>query len=365
MAEQQTLSAQQIADRVEGTVLGSSEICITGVEFIERATEQQLAFVGNEKQLSRIKSSSARLILAPTAAKDQVQDYPHITFILVDEPEAALLHVASIMNPRRQPSTTGISPTASIAASATIGANAAIGHHAVIGEDVVIGDDCRIEHGVVVGNGCSLGNNVILHPNCVLHSEVTIGNHVTLHAACVIGAEGFGYRTINGRHERLPHFGTVRICDDVEVGAGTTIDRAKMGETTIGSGSRIDNQVMIAHNCQIGEHNLITAQVGMAGSVTTGEYVVCGGQAGIADHVHLADRCMIGAQTGVHRDMKGDASYFGTPASPIAEAARHMMALRRLPDMRNTIKRLEKEVAALQQQAAVRQSSVTPESKAA
>jgi len=234
----------------------------------------------------------------------------------------------------------------------------------VIGEDVTIGANCRIEHGTIIGDGCTLGDNVVLHPNCVLYSDVIIGSDVILHSACVIGSEGFGYRTVDGRHKRLPHFGTVRICDDVEIGAATTIDRAKIGETTIGSGTRIDNQVMIAHNCQIGEHNLLVSQVGFAGSVSTGSYVVCGGQAGIADHVHLADGCRIGAQTGVHRDMKGDASYFGTPAAPIADAAKQMMALRRLPEMRSSLKKLEKEIANLHKHADP-DSTCNPDIKAA
>jgi UDP-3-O-[3-hydroxymyristoyl] glucosamine N-acyltransferase len=365
MTGRHTLTAQQIADHVAGTVVGIPDVQISSVELIERATSRHLAFVGNLKQLGRVKTSQARLILVPTECEHELQSFEHATFILVDDPESAFLEIASILQPRRVSATTGISPTAVIAESAIIGPDAAIGHHVVIGEHVTIGANCRIEHGTVVGDGCALGDNVVLHPNCVLYSDVIIGNDVILHSACVIGAEGFGYRTIDGRHQRLPHFGTVRICDDVEVGAATTIDRAKMGETTIGTGTRIDNQVMIAHNCQIGEHNLLVSQVGFAGSASTGSYVVCGGQAGIADHVHLADGCRIGAQTGVHRDMKGNASYFGTPAAPIAETAKQMMALRRLPEMRMTLKQLEKDIAVLQQHVDTDSSSNNPEIKAA
>ena len=214
-------------------------------------------------------------------------------------------------------------------------------------EDASIGDNCSIGHGVVIGAGCRIGNNVTIHPNSVLYDDVIVGNDVTIHATCVIGADGFGYRLVDGRHEHLPHYGTVRICDDVEIGAGTTIDRAKVGETVIGSGTRIDNQVMIGHNCVIGRNNLLVSQVGCAGSVTTGDYVVCAGQVGIADHVHLGDGAIIGAKAGVHRDMPGGQSYLGAPASPAGEATRQLMALKKLPELRSTVKKLQKEIATL------------------
>ena len=350
MSKQQILTAQQIADHVDGRIIGDAETTISDVEVIERATALHLTYLGDQKKLSRLSSSKTKLVLAANSAENALGGIDDVTFILVEEPEIAFLQITGILHPQRSPSTTGISPSAVIPSSAKIGTGTAIGHHVVIGHDVTIGRDCRIEHGTVIEDGCTLGNNVVLHPNCVLYPDLIIGSDVIIHATCVIGADGFGYRTVNGRHERLPHFGTVRICDDVEIGAGSTIDRAKVGETIIGTGTRIDNQVMIGHNCQLGPHNLIVSQVGFAGSVSTGAYVVVAGQAGIADHVHLGDGAVIGAKTGVHRDMKGGQSYFGVPAFPIAEAARNMMALRRLPEMRNTVKQLERDVAGIQQQ---------------
>lgn len=350
MSEQHVLTAQQIADHLGGHIIGNPAVAISAVEVIERATAAHLTYLSDEKKLSRLNSSATRLVLAARSAEKFLHDIDQITFILVDEPEIAFLQITGLLHPQRQSSTKGISPTAIIPASVRIGAGTVIGHHVVIGHDVSIGRNCRIEHGTVIEDGCSLGDNVVLHPNCVLYHDLIIGNDVTIHATCVIGADGFGYRTVDGRHERLPHYGTVRICDDVEIGAGSTIDRAKVGETIIGTGTRIDNQVMIGHNCRLGPHNLIVSQVGFAGSVSTGAYVVCAGQAGIADHVHLGDGAVIGAKTGVHRDMKGGQSYFGTPASPIADAARNMMALRRLPEMRNTVKQLERDVATIRNQ---------------
>ncbi|MCH2203486.1 MAG: UDP-3-O-(3-hydroxymyristoyl)glucosamine N-acyltransferase [Fuerstiella sp.] len=359
MSEQQTLTAGQIADHVNGRIIGDSETSISSVEVIERASAAHLTYLGDPKKLSRLDSLNAKLVLAQHSAEQVVSHLKHVTFILVEEPEVAFLQIAGILHPRRTPTDTGIAPTAVIAPSAKIGNGTVIGHHVVIGEHVTVGNNCRIEHGTVIEAGCTLGDHVLLHPNCVLYSDLIIGNNVTIHATCVIGADGFGYRTVNGRHERLPHYGTVRICDDVEIGAGTTIDRAKVGETVIGTGTRIDNQVMIGHNCQLGPHNLIIAQAGLAGSVSTGAYVICAGQAGIADHVHLAEGAIIGAKTGVHRNMKGGQSYFGTPALPIAEAARNMMALRRLPEIRNAVKQLKHDVADLQENMAKTRMSGT------
>jgi len=364
MSKPQTLTAQQIADKLGGRIIGDSGTTISSVEVIDRATSRHLTFLSDPKRVSKLRSTAAKLVLAPFSAEEAVSHLDSISFILVDEPEVAFLQIADVLHPQRTSSVSGISPSASIAPSACIGNDTVVGHHVVIGPHVKIGCGCRIGHGTVIEDGCTLGDNVVVHPNCVLYPDVIIGNEVTICAACVIGADGFGYRTVDGRHERLPHFGTVRICDDVEIGAGTTIDRAKVGETVIGTGTRIDNQVMIGHNCRIGPHNLIVAQVGFAGSVTTGSYVVCAGQAGIADHVHLGDGAVIGAKTGVHRDMKGAQSYFGIPAAPIHEAARNMTALRRLPELRDTIKQLERDVAQLRQQAMVggsgKSSATTP-----
>ncbi len=361
MSEQQMLTAQQIADQLGGQIIGDAGVKISAAEVIQRATSADVTFLSDPKRFSMLKSSATRLVLVPHSAEQLVCDFESITFILVDEPEVAFLQIAGILRPRRTTSISGVSQLASIASCASIGDETVVGHYVVIGRNVKIGKGCRIEHGTVIQDGCVLGDSVVLHPNCVLYSDVILGNDVTIHATCVIGADGFGYRTVDGRHERLPHYGTVRICDDVEIGAGTTIDRAKVGETIIGTGTRIDNQVMIGHNCHIGPHNLIVSQVGFAGSTSTGSYVVCAGQAGIADHVHLGDGAIIGAKTGVHRNMKGGQAYFGTPAAPINEAARNMTALRRLPQMRNIIKQLERDVASLQQQAmadASRTSSV-------
>ncbi len=341
------LTSGEIAQLLHATLIGNPSVSIHGVDTLERTSTEQLSFVGDAKNLSRITHSKSPVIIVPAACSNELGQFTNRTFIVVPEPEPAFLTVAGLFSPRRDRSRIGISPRAVIHETAVIGHNTNIHPLAVIGEDVVIGHNCDIGSGVVIGDGCQIGDHVTIHPNTVLYHDLLIGSKVTIHASCVIGADGFGYRLVNGGHEHLPHYGTVRICDDVEIGAGTTIDRAKVGETIIGSGTRIDNQVMIGHNCQIGRHNLLVSQVGFAGSVTTGDYVVCAGQAGIADHVHLGTGAIIGAKAGVHRDMPGGQAYLGSPAAPVAETTRQMMALRRLPELRTTVKQLEKELEEL------------------
>ena len=343
-----SLTVGEIAQILDAEVLGSDSATIDDVEILERAQTRHLTYVGDLKSLPRLKQCRATVIIAPVNLRDELLRIQDRTFLLVPQPEVAFLSIALLLKPPRARSRIGASERAVIDPTAKIGANTNIHPLAVIGEDVVIGHSCDIHSGVVVGDGCHIGDNVVLHANTVLYYGILIGSHVTIHASCVIGCDGFGYRFVNGGHELLPHSGTVRICDDVQIGAGTTIDRAKVGETVVGSGTRIDNLVMIGHNCQIGRHNLLVGQVGLAGSVTTGDYVVCAGQVGIADHVHLGDGAVIGAKAGVHRDMPGGQTYLGVPAAPAAETSRQMMALRRLPEIRDSVKKMEKELELLQ-----------------
>ncbi len=346
------LTAAEIAEILGGDVLGDPSLTIRGVAFLDHASPQDLTYVADQRNAQRIAATPARLLLAPVALRHLRETYPDRTFVLVDHPEVALLLIAGLLKPARPSQRRGISDRAAVDDTARILGNTNIGPFAVVGQDVLIGHNCDIHPGVVIGDGCRIGDHVTLHPNTVLYPDCILGNHVVIHAACVIGSDGFGYRTVNGGHVRLPHHGIVRICDDVEIGAGTTIDRAKVGETVIGTGTRIDNQVMIAHNCRVGKHNLLVSQVGFAGSVTTGDYVVCAGQAGIADHVHLGTGAVIGAKAGVHRDMPGGQAYLGIPAAPAAETTRQLTALKRLPELRDTIRQLEKDLAQLRAQMA-------------
>lgn len=361
-----SLTGQEISRLVGGTLSGPETDSVMNVQILENAGPHDATFVGDLRNLSRLRSSAARFIIVPESIASKLAEYSDRTFLIVrDDPETVFLLLAAHFYPARRPRIPSISATATIADSAVLGPECNVQHGAVVGNDVVMGTGCDIGAGVVIGDGCQLGDHVIIHANAVLYEDVIIGNDVIIHATCVLGADGFGYRQVNGQHERLPHLGTVRVCDNVEIGAGTTIDRAKVGETVIGAGTKIDNQVMIGHNCQIGEHNLLVSQSGFAGSVSTGSYVICAGQSGIADHVHLGDGAVIGAKAGVHRDMPGGQPYLGIPAGPATEHARQVMALKRLPEVRSTVKQLQKQVAELQQQIQSLTAGQSGESRAA
>jgi len=195
-----------------------------------------------------------------------------------------------------------------------------------------------------------LGDDCLIYPNVVLYAGVQIRSRVIIHANAVIGADGFGYRFREGRYQKIPHLGWVSIEDDVEIGAATTIDRGMIGATVIGEGTKLDNLVMIGHNCELGKHNAFASQVGLAGSVTTGDYVRCAGQVGIADHVHLGTAAVFGAKAGIHKDMEAGKTYLGAPATEEQDQMRILMSLRKVPELRAHFRQLEKQVADLQQQ---------------
>ena len=346
-----TATVGQLAELVGGEVLGDSQITISDGKSIERAGPNDIAFAEDAKNIKKLPSCKAAAVVVPREIADSIpsaDDSPAL--ILVDRPQEQFLVIVSHFRPLRTRAFTGISEAAYISPSAQLGRNTNVAPYAVIGDDVAIGDNCDIHSGVSIGPGCRLGNGVTLHANAVLYHDVIIGDNVTIHASAVIGADGFGYRLEDGRYQRLPHFGTVRIHNDVEVGAGTTIDRAMIGETIVGEGTKLDNLVMIGHNCEIGRHNAMAAHVGIAGSVTTGDYVICAGQVGIADHVHIGEKCVLGSKSGVPKDVPAGSTYFGIPAQEATEAMRSMMAMRKLPAMRQSLRDLETKINMLTKQ---------------
>ena len=251
------------------------------------------------------------------------------------------------LNPRAETKGAGVSKAAFVHPSATLGAGADVHAGATICEHATLGENCRVFPGAYVGPRCALGDGVTLHPNCVLHDGVRLADGVTVQAGAVLGEDGFGFSSSAAGHEHLPHHGGVSVGENVLVGANSTVARGMIADTRVGAGTAIDAQVVVAHNCDVGPHNLFCSQVGLAGSVTTGEFVVMAGQAGIADHVKIGDGSTIGSKAGVHRDCKPGVTYLGTPAAPQDQEAKRFMASRKLPEMRRTVKALEKQVAAL------------------
>ncbi|WP_442510038.1 UDP-3-O-(3-hydroxymyristoyl)glucosamine N-acyltransferase [Novipirellula sp. SH528] len=238
----------------------------------------------------------------------------------------------------------GIDPSATLAESARIHPSA------IIGAGVSVGQRTRIMPGVVVLPNCNIGDDCVIHSNVTLYENTQISDRVTIHSGTIIGANGFGYRQEAGRHVPTAQLGFVQIDSDVEIGASVTIDRGTYGTTRIGEGTKIDNQVMIAHNCKIGRHNLICSQVGIAGSCTTGDYVILAGQVGLKDHINLGDQTIVGAQAGVMDDCEGHQVYLGSPATPQREQMQIMAVERKLPEMRREIKNLRRDIDRMIQQ---------------
>jgi UDP-3-O-[3-hydroxymyristoyl] glucosamine N-acyltransferase len=241
-----------------------------------------------------------------------------------------------------------VHPTAVVHPTAKLGPNARVGPNAVVGEGTVLGANATVHAGAVVGRFCTIGDDFTLHPHAVLYDDCVVGHRVTVHANAVVGGDGFGYRLVKGRHEKIPQVGSVELEDDVEIGSGSTVDRGAIGPTRVGAGTKIDNLVMVAHNCRLGRHNILVGQAGLAGSVRTGDYVVIAGQAGIADHIRIGDRTVIGAQSGVLGDIPPDTEVLGSPAFPRRDYLRTILGIQKLAELRDEVKDLKKRVKELE-----------------
>ncbi len=348
-----TLTIEQLAEKLSAEVRGDLSLSISGAQNLEKSREGQITFVSDEPHARSLKTCQASAVLMGRRLAEslRLEDISQ-TLLIVADARQAFLQVLETFHPRRKRLAVGVSSHATVHPSAQIGKNTNIHPGAHIAEHVVIGENCDIHAGVCIGPGCRVGDETILYPNVVLYPDVRIGRRVMIHAGAVIGTDGFGYQLVDGAHQKIPHYGTVQIEDDVEIGANSTIDRALVGVTLIGRGTKIDNLVMVAHNCELGRHNILASQVGFAGSVTTGDYVVCAGQVGIADHVHVGTKAVLAAKAGVPKSVAGGKTYFGSPAQPIEDARKQMMAVRKLPKMREQLRELARQIRTIQSQIA-------------
>jgi UDP-3-O-[3-hydroxymyristoyl] glucosamine N-acyltransferase len=321
-----TVTVRELAELVQGEVVGDPAYEIRAARPLsDHPSANEITVILDEKYISQFHACEAG-----AAVVDQSVPLNGKTLVRVKDPLMAFVTIVQKLHVKPTTVPIGVHPTAVVHPTAMIGENASVGPHVSIGE------------GSVVGARCKVGDDAVLGPNAVVYDRCVLGNRVIIHGNAVIGADGFGFRTAQGRHVKIPQIGNVELGDDVEIGACTTIDRATFGTTRIGAGTKIDNLVQIAHNCQIGKHNIFAAQVGIAGSVTTGDYVVMGGQVGIADHCRIGDRTMLGAKCGVHKDIPPDQKMLGAPATPAAEQLRILMSLEKLPEMRKDIRELKK-----------------------
>lgn len=330
----------ELSARLGAQLVGDPAYSISGINTLEEATCSDASFLANLRYTEAMKKSEAGVICIDAKAALP----PGKNFLVTDDPGRAFQSIAELFMSSGSSGFTGIHPSAIIHPSAQIGPNVTIAPHAVIDRDVKIGADTHIGPNVSIGYEVEIGSDCHIHPHCTIRERCRLGNRVILQPGAVIGSCGFGYTPDKqGQHIKLEQLGHVVLEDDVEIGANTTIDRARFKETRIRKGTKIDNLVQIAHNVEIGEHNIIAAQTGIAGSSKTGKYVMLGGQVGIVGHVELQDHVLIATRGGVSKSLKSG-KYRGSPALPISEYHRQEVHVRKLEEYVARLKELEKKV---------------------
>jgi UDP-3-O-[3-hydroxymyristoyl] glucosamine N-acyltransferase len=326
----------ELAKMCDGKVSGDAADTITGAASLAEATSGEITFYGNPRYLAAFRRTRASAALVPQDFEEQIVGAQ----IRVADPSKAFEQVVLKFAPQPISFPPGIHPSAVIAPEASLGKNVAIGPYVVVEANARIGDGTRIGAHSYIGHETTIGAASLIYPNVTIRERVKIGERVIIHSGTVVGSDGFGFEMAAAGHKKVPQIGIVQIDNDVEIGANTTIDRARFGRTWIQEGVKIDNLVQIAHNVVIGKHSIIVAQVGIAGSVRIGSGVVIGGQAGIIGHIEIDDGTMIGAQTGVSKSLHGG-TWWATPAEPLKESMQHLAWVRRLGKLFERVKALE------------------------
>jgi len=334
----------ELAEWLSATFEGDGEKELTGAGAIESAGASELAFVGGRKAAAQAESSAAGCLLVPL-------DWPsscYRTVIRVPEPRTAFARAMSRFYPTAEIKP-GVHPTAVVGAGVELGALVFVGPHAVVGDGTRAGVAVSIGAGCVVGKRVVLGDGAVLHPNVTIYDNVDIGRGVIIHSGAVIGADGFGYVLEHDRWHKFPQVGRVEIGDFVEIGANCCIDRAALGVTVIGEGTKLDNMVHVAHNCRIGRHVVVAAQTGFSGSVVVEDHAVIGGQVGIGDKARIESRAVLGSGCGVltSKVVHSGETVWGTPARPLRQHLEQLANLAKLPELRREVLELKRRVAEL------------------
>jgi UDP-3-O-[3-hydroxymyristoyl] glucosamine N-acyltransferase len=336
------LTLGQIAAALGATVEGDPSRVVRGVAPLDTAGPADVSFVTDPRYASAAQASRAGAFVAPPG----VTGLP-APVLRAAAPRLALIDLIALFHPPT-PLAPGVHPTAVVAADARVAPTASVGALAVVEAGAEIGAGARLHPLTYVGRGVVIGDESVLYPHVVIREGVWLGRRVIVHAGAVIGADGFGYAFDGARHRKIPQVGGVRIEDDVEIGANTTIDRATLGETVVSQGTKIDNLVQIGHNVEIGAHTVIAGQVGISGSCRIGRGVVMAGQVGVADHITVGDGAVLGAQSGIHADIAAGGKVLGTPARPLTESKRIMLATGHLPDLLRQVRTLKRRLARLE-----------------
>jgi UDP-3-O-[3-hydroxymyristoyl] glucosamine N-acyltransferase len=344
-------SAQQIALMIQGQVEGDASVTVHNFGKIEEATAGQISFLANPKYEAFLYTTAASIVII--GAQQQLKEKIKATLIRVPDAYAAFATLLTKYQELKAQQLEGIQSPSFIAPSAKIGTNHFIAAFAYINEGATLGDHVKIFPNVVIGENVKIGNHVTIHPGVVVYADCVIGNHVTIHSGSIIGSDGFGFAPKeDGSYQKVPQLGNVVIEDDVEIGANTTIDRATIGSTFIRKGVKLDNQIQIAHNVEIGSNSVIAAQTGVSGSTKIGKNVMAGGQVGISGHIAIADGIKIAGKTGVTKSfLTTNMTLTGNPAAEQKQSLRTQVYVKNLPELEKRVQELEILVQQLSQKA--------------
>ncbi len=338
------ITLSKIAELVNGEVVGDPGIVITGVAGIKEARKGEITFVANQKYASLMEDTGASAIIVSNGAENK-----NHALIRTDDPYFAFTKVMELwVNGNGETPPPGIHPTAIIGEGVKLGMDVSIQAYVVIAHHTQIGDRAALYPHTCVGHHSRIGDDCLIYPRVTIKEKSTIGRRCIIHSGTVIGSDGFGFAPVKGVHHKVPQIGTVIIEDDVEIGVNVSIDRATIGKTIIGSGTKIDNLVQIAHNVVIGENSIIVAQVGISGSTTIGSGVTIAGQAGVAGHLRVGDNVIASARSGITKDVPANTRVSGFPAQPHEKEMRIKAALQKLPELTKTIRELEKRIVELE-----------------
>jgi len=341
------VSVSELLELIEGDLLsGDSESRIRGFASLKEAADGDLTFYADSRHQKQLLASKASVILLPVGTQDLPEN---VVCIAVEDPSRAFELVVERYGLQPEPFVAGVHPSAAIGQNVTldpsrvsVGPNATVEHGSSLAEGVSVGP------GAYVGPDVTIGRNSKLYANATVHQGCVLGERVIIHSSAVIGADGFGYVFENGRHRKIRQAGIVQIDSDVEIGAGSMIDRARFGRTWIGEGTKIDNLVQIGHNVVIGKHCIIVAHTGIAGSATICDYVVIAAQGGVAGHITIGPQATLAGRCGVTKDLPGGETYWGYPAVPMKDEQRMLVGVRRIPEIRARISDLESRLEALE-----------------
>ncbi len=337
-------TVQELAALVGGQFVSESgAAAIRGIASIAEAGEGDITFFGNARYLQALKHCRATAALVPEDFSESIAPVA----VRVANPSLAFAELLAKFSPPPVHFAPGVHPSAVVARDVELGEQVSVQPFAVIESGAKIGARTVIGAHAYIGHEARIGADSLLHPRVTVGNRCIVGAHAILHSGVVLGSDGFGFEFVDGRHVKLPQTGIVQVDDHVEIGANTTIDRARFGRTWIQEGTKIDNLVQIAHNVVIGKHCIVISQVGISGSARLGHYVTIAGQVGVVGHIEIGDKAIVGAQSGVNKSLPGSGIYIGAPCIPAREFKEQTAHIHRLGKLNARVRQLEQIVDSL------------------